>query len=315
MAFSMAGSYRSPKYSNRRGSSAIRKPVTITIPAGLEPLHNELMAYNGTFHLLLNLRSSLLRWGKLTDKQWDAVKKCLTPKPIPDPAQILVPTCNVPITVSASAARYIAKKNNWSINPCTLMVTSIKSIDRRGFAVTVKADWTGSVGVCRCCGKTLTDWKSQATGVGPYCVKRTGITYVRNQQDVARFQQEMADLCTKLGEVEIYIKRYHMKSGEMALEKAALSASPVKAQVSLEDRNHVIPLHLCMWNPVTRVLAAKKSDMRISVGELPQVIAVDNLKTLTMVLFVKLPSSTGSVAQYASTGFDNPMRLVIDTTK
>ena len=196
------------------------------VPPQYAKTHSDMIMYNGTFNLILNIRSAFLKYGKLTDKQWAAVEKCLRPQPVHDPNVILVPACNIPIVISASAARVIARKNKWDINPCTLLVTQILTEQKGTLRLKVKADWSGSVGVCRCCGKSLTDWRSQATGVGPVCVKRTNIRYVTDQNDVARFQKEMEDYCAKLGEVEVEIKRWAFKDGLGAITSAIANAKP-----------------------------------------------------------------------------------------
>jgi len=45
------------------------------------------------------------------------------------------------------------------------------------------------VSSCRVCGRDLTDWRSQATGVGPVCSKSLGIPYVKSKLDVAVYKK------------------------------------------------------------------------------------------------------------------------------
>ncbi|CAB4143240.1 hypothetical protein UFOVP450_92 [uncultured Caudovirales phage] len=272
MAFPMAGAFPARKYKTRTTSvsKAPRKPVTIEVPMGCEQVHTDLMAYNGSFAFVLDLRSKLCKYGKLSDKQWEAAKKCLAPKPVADPNVVLVDSCNIPIVVSATAARYIAKSNNWSMNPTTLTVTQIKNRDRRGFTAVVKADWSGSVSACRCCGKSLTDWRSQATGVGPVCVKRTGIKYVTDKNDIARFQKEMQDLCAKMGEVEVYIKEWHVKEGLLMVHQAAFNTTPKVVPATTTPANPIlkklvnnisVPSTLFQWDPGMRTFIGKWNDV------------------------------------------------------
>ena len=272
MAFPMAGAFPARSYKKRTNSAntAPRKPVTIVVPTGFEQVHTDLMAYSGTFGFVLDLRSKLCKYGKLSDKQWEAAKKCLAPKPVVDPNVVLVDSCNVPIVVTATSARHIAKTVGWPMNPTTLVVTKIKNRDRRGFTATVKADWTGNVSVCRCCGKSLTDWRSQATGVGPVCVKGTGIQYVRSQQDVARFQQEMQDLCKKMGEVEVYIKGWHVKEGMHTIDNITSTATPKAVVAPPKPANPVlqkisnnisVSSTLFQWDPEIHTFTGKWDDV------------------------------------------------------
>jgi hypothetical protein len=313
MAYTMAGAYKSfytPKYRTNRAFKAPKAPIQPTIPAGFEQVYKDMMAYNGTFTLILNIRSAIARYGKLTDKQWAALKKCLTPQPAQDPSVVLVDTCNIPIIVSPSAARYIAKTHNWPLNPCTLVVTQIKSHDRRSLTMMVKMDWSSNVSVCRCCGKSLTDWKSQATGVGPYCVKRTSIQYVRNKADVARFQKEMEDLCSKIGEVEVVVKKWHIREGLDSLSRAVSSSSPTKIEVKVPDVL-VFPLTYCDWNDKERVLTLKEH-LVPAVDSTTSAIGIHNRSTNKTVNFIRHAAiRTDNKVKFISTELDNPITLYI----
>jgi len=317
MTFPMAGAFPARSYKKRTNSASTtpRKPVTIVVPTGLEQVHTELMAYNGTFGFVLDLRSKLCKYGKLSDKQWEAAKKCLAPKPVADPSLVLVETCNIPIVVSATAARYIAKTHNWSMNPTTLTVTQIKNRDRRGFTAVVKADWSGTVTDCRCCGKSLTDWRSQATGVGPVCVKRTGIKYITDKNDIARFQKEMQDLCTKMGEVEVYIKEWHVKEGLLMVhqvtdnatpKKVVATASPVLQRVSTTTEVNITDLQ---WDDKTRTFTGDWSKLRSMPNfPMPDSIKVYNHQTQREVVFKERVKGS---ARYASNDLGYAIYLML----
>jgi hypothetical protein len=317
MAFPMAGAIHARSYKKRTNSAttAPRKPAVIVVPTGLEQVHTDLMAYSGTFGFVLDLRSKLCKYGKLSDKQWEAAKKCLTPKPVADPNEVLVDSCNVPIVVSATSARHIAKSVGWSMNPTTLVVTQIKNRDRRGFTATIKADWTGSVSVCRCCGKSLTDWRSQATGVGPVCVKGTGIQYVRNQQDVARFQKEMQDLCQKMGEVEVYIKGWHVKEGMHMIDSIASTATPKKVVATASPILQRVPTTTevnitdLQWDDKTRTFTGDWKKLRSMPNfPMPDSIKVYNHQTQREVMFKERVKGS---ARYASNDLGYAIYLML----
>ena len=217
------------------------------------------------------------------------------------------------------AARHIAKANNWPINPCTLAITQIKSKTNKGITVKAVINWSGNVGVCRCCNKTLTDWRSQATGVGPYCIKGTGFPYVRNQADVTRFQNDMQDLCKKLGEVEFFLKNWSIVAGGPDLDAVIRASTPVK--VNTEDAL-VYPLRRFDWDQTTRILSADTRylhDHQYKFADvMPEVIGVHNPATDVTVKFVKsatmkpsLPSSKTKVSYY-SINIDKPITLVLE---
>jgi hypothetical protein len=187
--------------------------TTITIPSGFEQVAHYIQTYSGNFTFILDLRNKLNRYKQLSLNQWiaaakahkrdlDNAKPSAPIKPIP---------CQIPITIAAHAARKIAKEKGWKFNPMTLLVHEILGMENNKLIkLRVSVNWTGNVTSCRCCGKPLSDWRSQATGVGPVCVKHLSIPYVKNQQDVTRFQLDMEKLCESLGVVEIDINRYHL---------------------------------------------------------------------------------------------------------
>ena len=290
-------------YNNRfrRPANSAQKPAqraaNPTIPAQYTQVHADLMAYNGTFAFLLDLRSKFLKYGNLSDKQWESAKKCLTTKtaPIVDKSNVLVPYCNIPITITAYQARKVAKDHNWPFNPCTLRVTSINWVDRKYMSLKVKIDWTGNVTSCRCCGKALSDWRSQATGVGPVCVKGTGIPYIKSQTEVAAFQKKMEDLCDKLGEVTIEISKWAFDSGLPEIEKVItltnpappVPATPQPAVVApvltaSPETPYVIAIDACQYNPAYKLFTTEVGDdlfVDKREGRVPTWIQIANAKT------------------------------------
>lgn len=274
-----------------------RKNTTVIhhIPTGFDQTYDDLMNYNGTFSFVMDMRGTMNRYGKLSDKQWAAIAKCLAPKPKVDPLQVLVESCHIPIVVSASSARFIAKIHQWNFNPRTLVVTQIKSKSRGGFVVRVKINWTGNVSECRCCGKALSDWRSQATGVGPYCVKKTGIAYVRNQADVTRFQKEMEDLATKIGEVEVMIKNWGIETGMSDIESAIAGSTPTK--ITIKPAEIEIPIQYLDWKPETKTFEAKLQALNnfFDVTNPPQTLNVYNNATNRRVQFMQRSQVDGKV--------------------
>lgn len=297
-----------------------RKNASVThhIPTGFDQVYDDLINYNGTFSFVLEMRSTMNKYGKLSDKQWNAVMKCLAPKPAEDPNVIAVASCNIPITVSASAARYIAKANQWTFNPRTFVVTQIKSKNHRGYMVRAKINWTGNVSECRCCGKTLEDWRSQATGVGPYCVKKTGITYVKNQADVARFQKEMEVLAAKLGEVEVFIKKWHLNTGSGDLDGAIAGTKPQTVQPVTKTITPpsptypIIPVEHFKWNQEEGLLlrSLKESRAYVDPSNMPDMIQVYSDTTKRSINFRRRVLKSGD--RYISTNSDYLLEVIFE---
>ncbi len=293
-----------------------RKNASVThhIPTGFDQVYDDLINYNGTFSFVIEMRSTMNKYGKLSDKQWNAVMKCLAPKPAEDPNVIAVASCNIPITVSASAARYIAKANQWTFNPRTFVVTQVKSKNHRGYMVRAKINWTGNVSECRCCGKTLEDWRSQATGVGPYCVKKTGITYVKKLADVARFQKEMEVLAAKLGEVEVFIKKWHLNTGSGDLDGAIENTKPVTTTTATPSPSPypIIPVEHFKWDQEEGLLlrSLKESRAYVDPSNMPDMIQVYSDTTKRAINFRRRVLKSGD--RYISTNSDYLLEVIFE---
>lgn len=289
--------------------------VTHHIPTGFDQMYDNLMNYNGTFSFVLDMRNTMNRYGKLSDKQWAAVTKCLTPKPAQDPTLVLVESCDIPVTISASSARYIAKTGGWKFNPRTLKIKQIKSAGGKGFLVRATIDWSGNVSECRCCGKALTDWRSQATGVGPYCVKKTGIAYVRNQADVTRFQKDMEQLAASIGEFEVFIKSWSFDEKDIQLlQNAIQNSTPTKLSIPAPEIR--IPIQYLDWDGATKTLNGNGVKLNLDgffdPTNIPTTIAVDNRNTGKSMIFLRHAAvSTDGSTKYISTQEGTGIKLLI----
>ena len=191
--------------------------------------------------------------------------------------------------------------------------------DRRGFM----KDWDSNVSERRCCGKSLTDWRSQATGVGPTCVKRTNIQYVKHQSDVARFQQEIQKLVAQLGIVDVELKDWHIQFGSDALERIVKAAkpTPVQAAVSASVATHtaqpiatvnpvstpLVYLSDCIWNEQDRTLHLDSNKaLKLGIDDNTDKVRIHNTVTGRTVYFVTLAiQQFGSISRYASLSDDN----------
>ena len=72
---------------------------------------------------------------------------------------------------------------------------------------------TSDVTSCRCCGKDLTDWRSQATGVGPVCSKHLKIPYVKNVEDVAVFKKMLKLKIEEIGDLTFWVPKSQIVEG------------------------------------------------------------------------------------------------------
>lgn len=183
------------------------------------PVMKYLLTYAGDFTFMKSMVQDYKAKGGLTKKQWDNVIKCYQR----DTKQYLqhVPPSSwvrfanpIPVVVNRRVAMGIKKSKNLSYGPFTLEVVGYSPTQRNFYQVRINA--TGSVNVCRVCGKSLTDHNSKVSGIGPVCAKNLGLgnTY---KISIQQFMADWAAMVNTVGEFNIVIKPYAFKEGNQQL--------------------------------------------------------------------------------------------------
>lgn len=221
-------------------------PAELRLPA---ELYTRVRNYGGTDPLLQSISSQLIRFGKLSRKQWYAAHMHLktstdpsttvpattatssvspasdivqlTPVPaVPSPVMTRVPIqlgTPLPIFINRTAAfRQIRDKYNLEYGIFALKIVKIHKAGRARNGNTyaeidVVADAESSVSCCRICGKTLTDHRSIVSGIGPECAKRLGAVYTKYKQDVNLFMDAFKQHAASLGVMRIIVWRSQIK--------------------------------------------------------------------------------------------------------
>ena len=177
--------------------------------------------YDGNNYFINSLKLGLSKYGKLTPKQLIAAdnffSKLETPKvevsnqPIngniviskPENKERLV---NVNIKVTKFVAKNIAEKNKLDFRPFLITVSKVVSETSKSYQLVGRMT-TSDVTSCRCCGLDLTDWRSQATGVGPVCSKNLGIPYVKNKEDIEVFKKMLQLNINQIGDLTFWVAK------------------------------------------------------------------------------------------------------------
>lgn len=170
----------------------------------------KLKNYEGDNGFIKSVLNGYNRWGKLTPKQLDAVKKFFTPKKSKntiDPIKI-----NVDLVLKRYVARGISEEYDLGkITPITVTVSEINALTAKAVRVKGKMTFT-DVGCCRCCGKDLTDWISKASGIGPTCAKYMGIKRPTTKSEIEEFNKNLKEKIDEIGEFEFWIPKSHIKN-------------------------------------------------------------------------------------------------------
>jgi hypothetical protein len=183
--------------------------------------------YDGNNYFINSLKLGLSKYGKLTPKQLIAAdnffSKLETPKvevsnqPIngnivisqPENKERLV---NVNIKVTKFVAKNIAEKNKLDFRPFLITVSKVVSETSKSYQLVGRMT-TSDVTSCRCCGLDLTDWRSQATGVGPVCSKNLGIPYVKKEEDVEVFKKMLTLKINQIGDLTFWVAKSQIVEG------------------------------------------------------------------------------------------------------
>ena len=179
--------------------------------------------YKGNNGFINSLQNGLKKYGSLTERQSLAAGKFFyynimyTPTQsieTPQPKEV-----KVDIKITKFLAKRVAEDNDLEFKPFLLTVTKVLRETERAYQVVGKMN-TSDVSSCRCCGLDLTDWRSQATGVGPVCSKSLGIPYVKKEEDIAVYKKLLKLKIDKIGDLTFWLAKSQIKEGKEELENS-----------------------------------------------------------------------------------------------
>ena len=170
----------------------------------------KLKDYTGDNGFIKSVLNGYNRWGRLTPKQMEAVKKFFTPK---KPKGTIKPIkINVDLVLKRYVARGISEEYELGkVTPITVTVSEINALTPKAVRVKGKMTFT-DVGCCRNCGRDLTDWISKASGMGPVCAKYLGIKRPTTKAEIAEFNKNLKEKIEEMGEFEFWIPKSHIKN-------------------------------------------------------------------------------------------------------
>ncbi len=172
-------------------------------------ISTQVQNYKGNNGFISSLQGGLKKYGKLTERQLSAAgnffSKVNTPKKMED----------------TTIAKRVAEENDLEFKPFLLTITKVLRETDKAYQVVGKMN-TSDVSSCRCCGKDLTDWRSQATGVGPVCSKALGIPYVKKEEDVVVYKKLLKLKIDKIGDLTFWLAKSQIKEGKEELENSVI---------------------------------------------------------------------------------------------
>jgi len=136
----------------------------------VEELPVELRAiveYTGESNFVNDLKVKYKKYRKLTEKQVSAGYRAIDRETQKDSQKELnIKLVGNTIKLGRKIALSIKENYDMDFHPILVDVTEVMVISNKAFKLKAKLT-KDNAGICRCCGRTLTDEMSQVTGIGP----------------------------------------------------------------------------------------------------------------------------------------------------
>ena len=176
----------------------------------VEELPTQLRAiveYTGESTFVNDLKMKFKKYRKLTDKQVSAGYKAIDREIQKDSQKEMnIKLVGNTIKIGRKVAMGIKENYNLDFHPILVDVTEVMIRSNKAFKLKAKLTKENG-GICRCCGRTLTDEMSQVTGIGPVCAGYVGVKHPNSIKDVEQFKIDMSNKIDEIGEFEFWIPK------------------------------------------------------------------------------------------------------------
>ena len=193
---------------------------TATVDPNNLPSHlKSIMDYKGQNTFVLDVKSKFEKWGTLTDAQVQAANKQITKEfEASQRIELNVDVIGETIVVGRNTGEDLKKQKGLNFNPYLLDITEVSVMTPKAIKFKGKLT-TKNCGVCKSCGRTLTDEFSRLTGYGKICAGHLGVQYIKDKSEVERFNQEVLAKVEEIGEMEFWVPRRQIKiwNGDSAI--------------------------------------------------------------------------------------------------
>lgn len=175
--------------------------------------------YSGENTFVLDVKGKFLKYGTLTDAQVSAANKQIRKEE--DAKQrmdVNIDVVGETVIVGRNTGENLKKEKGLNFNPLLLDITEVMTLTAKAVKFKGKLT-TKNCGVCKSCGRTLTDEFSRLTGYGKTCAKHLGVEYIKDKSEVERFNQDVLQKIEEIGEMEFWVPRRQIKvwNGESAI--------------------------------------------------------------------------------------------------
>jgi hypothetical protein len=171
---------------------------------------DKVQKYEGTSSFVVKMKEVIVRYGKLTKKQEEAVVNIFNKEKDKKVYNVNWPTVGQTIHLGINVGQKLKEKYELEFNPMLMDITRIIAIGKK--EITFSGKMTIKRGdICMCCGRTLTDEFSMLSKLGKTCAKHMRINYIKNVNEVERFRDEYMKRVEEIGEMEFVVPKKQIK--------------------------------------------------------------------------------------------------------
>ena len=140
---------------------------------------DKVQKYEGTSSFVVKMKEVIVRYGKLTQKQEEAVVNIFNKEKNEKVYNVNWPTVGQTIHLGINVGQKLKEKYELEFNPMLMDITRIIAIGNKEIKFSGKMTIKRG-DICICCGRTLTDEFSMLTKLGKTCAKHMRINYIKN---------------------------------------------------------------------------------------------------------------------------------------
>ena len=167
--------------------------------------------YDGELKFVKDIQEKYKKYRRLTDKQVSAANNAISrEKSKKSQKDLNIDLVGNTIKLGRNIAMDIKKEYELDFHPILVDVTKVITVSEKAMKLEAKLTKENG-GICRCCGRTLTDEMSQMTGVGPVCATYVGVPHPASRKDIPLFQQKMSERIDEVGSFEFWIPKRQIK--------------------------------------------------------------------------------------------------------
>jgi hypothetical protein len=171
---------------------------------------DKVQKYEGNSSFVVKMKEVIVRYGKLTKKQEEAVVNIFNKEKDEKVYNVNWPTVGQTIHLGINVGQKLKEKYELEFNPMLMDITRIIAIGKKEIKFSGKMTIKRG-DICMCCGRTLTDEFSMLSKLGKTCAKHMRINYIKNVNEVERFRDEYMKRVEEIGEMEFVVPKKQIK--------------------------------------------------------------------------------------------------------